>query len=245
MTRLVLYLICIVFASSCVTKSINKVNFSLPPQNSKELISRVNSNNQTSEWLALKGTVSLFLKSDSEVSLGISIRVKKDSIIWASVTAPFGIEVFRAALTKDSIYYINRTNRTYFIKPISNISKILKTDIAFNDIQQILAANPKIVKNKYSFKRTNDNFMLTASDYIYTVSNSFRIISGVQIEKGISLIYTYSNFIFENNFPEQLEFLVKSPSQNEFNLTINYSKVVFGQEQKTSFKIPKSYVEAE
>ncbi len=63
--------------------------------------------------------------------------------------------------------------------------------------------------------------------------------------KGISLMYTYSNFSLENNFPEQLEFSVKSSSQNEFKIKLNYSKVVFGQNQKIPFKIPSSYEKAE
>ena len=126
MNRLVLYLFFIVFASSCVTKNIAEVAFSVPPVNAKELIKRVNSINRSSERLALKGMVRLILEGDNEVSLGISIRVRKDSLIWASVTAPFGIELFRAVITRDSIYYINRTNKTYFIKPITNISELFK-----------------------------------------------------------------------------------------------------------------------
>jgi hypothetical protein len=233
-----------VFASSCVTKNIAEVDFSVPPKNAKELIVNVNSKNKSPEWLALKGKVRLMLEKDNEVSLGISIRVRKDSLIWASITAPFGIELFRALLTKDSVYYINRTNKTYFVKPIAHISKIIKTDIAFNEIQEMIMANPKIVKKKYSFDRINNEFMLSTQDYIYTISNFYRIRKGVLINEGNSLIYTYSNFSFENDFPEQLELIVKSSSENDFNLKLNYSKVVFDQQQQMPFKIPSSYVEA-
>ena len=245
MNRLALYLFFIVFASSCLTKNVAEVDFSTTPINSKELIAKVNSKNRYSEELALKGMVSLILEKDNEVSLGISIRVRKDSLIWASVTAPFGIELFRAVLTMDSMYYINRTNKTYFIKPISNISKILKTDITFNEIHDIITANPKILKKKYSFRKTDDNYLLTTQDYIYTISNFYRIRKGVLIDKVNSLIYIYSNFSFENDFPEQLELIVKSSFQNDFNIKLNYTKVVFDQKQKTPFKIPSSYVEAE
>ena len=244
MNRLVLYLFCIVFASSCVTKNITEVDFSIPPKNAKELIAKVNSKNKFPEWLALKGRVRLVLEKDNEVSLGISISVRKDSLIWASVTAPFGIELFRAVLTKDSVYYINRTNKTYFVKPIAHISKIIKTDITFNEIQEMIMANPKIVKKKYSFDKTNDDFLLSTQDYIYTISNFFRIRQGVLINKENSLMYTYSNFSFDNDFPEQLELVVKSSSKKVFNLKLNYSKVVFDQQHKTPFKIPSSYVEA-
>jgi len=243
MNRTVLYLFCIVFASSCVTKNVAEINLSVSPKNAKELIARVNSKNKSPGWLALKGKISLILEKDNEVSLGISIRVRKDSLIWASVTAPFGIELFRAVLTKDSVYYINRTNKTYFVKPIAHISKIIKTDIAFIEIQEMIMANPKVVKKKYSFDKTNDDFLLSTQDYIYTISKSYRIRQGVLIYKENSLMYTYSNFSFENDFPEQLELIVKSSSENVYNLKLNYSKVVFDQQQQTPFKIPSSYVE--
>ena len=244
MNRIALYFFCIVFASSCVTKNVAEVDFHIPPKNAKELISKVNLKNNSPEWLALKGRVRLMLEKGNEVSLGISIRVRKDSLIWASVAAPFGIELFRAVLTKDSVYYINRANKTYFVKPIAHISKIIKTDIAFNEIQQMIIANPKIVKKKYSFDRINNDFILSTQDYIYTISNFYRIRQGVLIDKENSLIYTYSNFSFENDFPEQLELIVKSSSENDLNLKLNYSKVVFDQQQQTPFKIPSSYVEA-
>jgi hypothetical protein len=244
MNKIALYFFCIVFASSCVTKNVTELSLSIPPKNAKELIAKVNLKNKFPEWLALKGKVRVVLEKDNEVSLGISIRVRKDSLIWASVTAPFGIELFRAVLTKDSVYYINRTNKTYFAKPIAHISKIIKTDIAFNEIQEMIMASPKIVKKKYSFDKTNDDFLLSTQDYIYTISNFFRIRQGVLINKENSLMYTYSNFSFDNDFPEQLELVVKSSSKNVFNLKLNYSKVVFDQQHKTPFKIPSSYVEA-
>jgi len=244
MNKIALYLFCFVLVSSCVTKNVAEVNLSIPPKNAKELIAKVNSKNKSPEWLALKGKVSLIPEKDNEVSLGISIRVRKDSFIWASVTAPFGIELIRAVLTTDSVYYINRTNKTYFVKPIDHISKIIKTDIAFNEIQEMIMASPKIVKKKYSFKKTNDVFLLSTQDYIYTISNFYRIMQGVLIDNENSLIYSYSNFSFENDFPEQLELIVKSASENDFNLKLNYSKVVFDKQQQTPFKIPSSYVEA-
>ena len=245
MNRIVLCFFCIVFASSCVTKNVAEVDFSIPSQNAKELIAKVNSKNKSPDWLALKGKVRLMLEKDNEVSLGISIRVRKDSLIWASVTAPFGIELFRAVLTKDSVYYINRTNKTYFVKPITHISNLVKTDIAFNEIQDMIMAKPKILKMKYSFNKIHEDFLLSTQDHTYIISSFYRIRKGILIDKENSLIYTYSNFSFENDFPEQLEIIVKSDSENDFNLKINYSKVVFDQQQQTPFKIPSSYVEAE
>ena len=107
MNRIALYFFCIVFASSCVTKNVAEVDFHIPPKNAKELISKVNLKNNSPEWLALKGRVRLMLEKGNEVSLGISIRVRKDSLIWASVAAPFGIEpVSYTHLTLPTIYSV-------------------------------------------------------------------------------------------------------------------------------------------
>lgn len=243
MNRILSYAFLLLFISSCVTKNVAELNLSIPPKNVKELITKVNSKNKYPEWLALKGKIRLMLKKDNEVSLGITISVKKDSIIWASVTAPFGFELFRAVLTKDSVFYINRTNKTYFKKKITHISKIIKTDITFNEIQKMITANPEILNSRYSFDKIDDEFLLSSQDYNYTISNSYRISKGVMIVEGNSLSYSYSNFSFENNFPEQLEIEVKSSSEAKFNLKLNYSKVVFDQQQKMPIKIPISYVE--
>ena len=129
MNKIVSYLLILLFASSCATKKVAELDFSVPPKNSKEVISRVNSKNNTPEWLFLKGKINI-KKGGQNISLGISIKHRKDSLIWASVSAPFGIELLRTVLTKDSVFYVNRTNKTYFKKPISHILNVVKTKIS-------------------------------------------------------------------------------------------------------------------
>ena len=68
MSRIVIYLFCVVFVSSCVTKNVAEVDFSISPKNAKDLIVKVNLKNKSSEWLQLKGKVSLMLEKDNEVS---------------------------------------------------------------------------------------------------------------------------------------------------------------------------------
>ena len=52
-----------------------------------------------------------------KLSTGFSanIRIKKDSAIWVSISPALGIEVMRAVLTKDSVKFVDRINKRYYI----------------------------------------------------------------------------------------------------------------------------------
>ena len=120
MNKISTLLIISLLLHSCGLKKVDKVYFSVPAQNDKELIARVNAKNNYPEWLYLKGKINLKNK-DQNVTLNVSVKNRKDSIIWLNISAPFGIEVFRAQITPDSIYFINRTNKTWCIKSSSRI----------------------------------------------------------------------------------------------------------------------------
>ncbi|MBT3622334.1 MAG: DUF4292 domain-containing protein [Flavobacteriales bacterium] len=245
MNKIFLSFFFLIFISSCVTKKVDVVDLSVPPKNAKELIEKVHYMNNQPEWLSLRGKVNLKVEDEKNFTLNIAIKVRKDSVIWASVSAPFGIELFRTMLTNDSVYYINRTNKTYFVKPITHVAKVLKTAITFDEIQEIITANPRILKQKYLLKASEQEYNLVSLDFVYTISNLYRITSATLFDGKNSLAYSYSNFNPVNNFPKQLELSVKTPSQNTFQVKMDYSKVVFNQKQKLPFKIPNSYVEKE
>ena len=145
--------------SSCGIKKEKKNDFSSPPKNSKELIARVNAQNKDIQWLNLKGKINI-ITEDNQIALNINITNRKDSLIWISVSAPFGIEIARGQLTQDSIYFINRTNKTWFIKPASEINSLLKANLSFNQLQQMITANPSINKLKYKF-HSKEQFIQT------------------------------------------------------------------------------------
>ena len=249
MNKLVLYLFLIFILGSCRTK-VGETDYSKAPKNAKDLIVKVISKNKIPERLALKGRISL-IKDEKDITLNINIKYRKDSLIWTSVSAPFGIELFRTMLTKDSVYYLNRTNKTFFTRPITHISTFLKADISFNKIQEMITASPSILKKEYEFQIIENTFELNTKhpntlQAFYKVSAEFyRILNASIIDGENELSYEFSSFINENEFifPKQLSINVRS-SEN-FEATLDYSKIVFNEKQKLPFKIPSSYAEVE
>jgi len=243
MNKLLSYFFLILILSSCSTK-LREIDYAKAPKNAKELIARVNSKNKTPEWLSLKGKVNL-IKDERDVTLNINIKFRKDSVVWASISATFGIELFRTMLTPDSVYYINRTNKTYFKKPISHISTFLKADISFQQVQEMITANPGVLKKLHKFNLVENTFELMAKQTTYKVSSDlYRIVYASILDGDNELIYEFSDFTDESEFIFPKEFKLKVKSVENFEATLNYSKIVFNEKQKLHFKIPSSYVEA-
>ena len=70
---------------------------------------------------------------------------------------------------------MNRTKKTWFVEPSNHIKEILKYDIGFENLQDMITANPIILKNKYKIKTQDEGFALTSEFYNYLVSKDFRI----------------------------------------------------------------------
>jgi len=244
MNKLFSYLFLILILSSCSIK-VREIDYAKAPKNTKELIAKVISKNKIPEWLSLQGKINL-IKDEKDITLNINIKCRKDSLIWASVSAPFGIEFFRTMLTKDSVYYLNRRNKTFFVKPITHSKAFLKVDISFDEIQEMITANPRILKKAYAFHIIENTFELNAKQVFYKVSADFyRILNARIIDGENELNYEFSSFINQNEFIFPKQFSINVRSLENFEVTLDYSKIVFNEKQKLPFKIPSSYVEAE
>ena len=214
------------------------------PVNSKELIEKVNSENISPEWISLNAKIEIDQK-DNNTQVSAQIRVKKDSVIWISVKAPLAIEIFRTMITPDSIYYMSRMNKTYLIKPISDLKEVIKTDISYDQLQDILFASPQITKKKLEFSST-PFYYLKSENNNYIITMFYRIIQmELKESENKSLTINFNNYktfneIDNHFFPSQL--LVKVLSNEVFDAEINYTKIKFNKTTSISFKIPKSYV---
>ena len=199
----------------------------------KELIKKINSQNISPDWTSLNSKIKVN-KEGQEVTINAHIRIKKDSIIWISVKAPLGIEIFRTMITSDSVYYMNRMNKNYFIKHISHIREVVKADVSFIKLQEIIFASPNITvlnSNKENYEILKDIFR------VYKME--------LQEEEDKKVSIRYSDYkVFSDigglYFPEKIFIDIKS--EEGFTAEINYTKIKFNKTASISFKIPKSYV---
>jgi hypothetical protein len=73
-------------------------------------------------------------------SFKTNLRVKKDSIIWMSISA-LNIVVANAAITKDSFKLVNKFDKKYLLESFNYLNEIFDTEIDYLLFQQIIAGN--------------------------------------------------------------------------------------------------------
>ena len=216
-----------------------------------DIVNLVIENNISPEWTSLNGKIKSNING-KETTIKTNILIKKDSAIFISLRAPFGIEILRSVITPDSIYYLSRLEKTYFIKPLSHIKNILKAEITYSEIQDILFASPKILDDNYrhEYQENNKYSLLESARAIYHINNeTFRVERLELIEfnsKKVNIIFSEWTPVLESLekhylFPKHMYIDIKSEEKMIFE--INYSKIEFNKRSRLNFNIPKSYVE--
>ena len=216
--------------------------------NENNIKAKVNEFNLSPNWLSINSKIQIEKEGQNTV-VNANIRIKKDSIIWISLKAPLGIEVLRTMITPDSIYFMSRVGRTYFIKPISHLKEVVKTSINFFQFQQILFSSPDITNQelKLSFNKEG-KYILSSDNTKYTIGKFFRIESmSLSNQNNHQLTINFNNHTYfddvKSYYPKNLN--IEVISDEVFAATIDFSKVVFNKKSSLSFKIPSSYVKSD
>jgi hypothetical protein len=233
-------------------------------KNAKTLTAHLKSNEFQFTKLNAKLNAEVAIDSSFN-SFVVSLRIRKDSIIWMSISK-LGIEGARVLITKDSVSFMNRINNTYFKGDFSYLSKLLNTQLDFEMLQSLL------VGNSVAFYDEDEKIKPGITSCAYTLGTIRKYKLRKVMEKGKDLkdpaqsIYlTPENFkisrilfyefnpdrSFDANFtefkkvdstqlcPSKMKYLIKA--QKNVDISIDYTKIQLSEGQSFPFKIPNNY----
>ena len=150
-------------------------------------------------------------------------------------------------ISQDSLYYINRANSTWMIQPIIVLNDLLKTDVSYSIIQQIITTAFELPKKDYTSSIIGSKILIAnkhdSNYYIINAENNYVEEINISLNKTKSLKVRYSGLqmVNEKKYPKNLS--VTTP-EDSFYLDIKYSNIVSSKKEKTIFNIPKSYNES-
>jgi Domain of unknown function (DUF4292) len=73
----------------------------------------------------------------------INFRVRKDSVIWATISALGGmVQGVRVLITPDSVFLINYLQKNYAKLPIRDIDRLMPSGIDFSSMQNVIIGEP-------------------------------------------------------------------------------------------------------
>jgi hypothetical protein len=178
-----LYIVVIIFSlSACAKKPGLERSEKLPGKSVKFLQNKIEENSLHFETLSARFTAKTNFNND-KVSFKGMLKIKSDSIIWLSLTKLGGVEVVRLILTNDSIKFINKWDKEYFIGPIANLNSIENLDLGYIQIEKILTGALVEYDPDDKFSAGTDN-----GTYLLSSRNKAKIKRSNTIIEGDSLI---------------------------------------------------------
>lgn len=93
------------------------------------------------EWLTSKVDIDVEGNNMAFNDLTGQLRMRKDSIVWMSVTATMGVEVARIKVSTDSVWVVNKIEKTYLAESLDTMAARLKMPISLPWVQTLLLDN--------------------------------------------------------------------------------------------------------
>jgi hypothetical protein len=228
------------------------------------LIEQLKKNEFTYEWLTAKFSAEAII-DDKSTSFNVSMRAKKDSVLWFSISPALGIEVARVIVTKDSVKMIDRLNSKFFIGDFKFISRMLHTEVDFEILQSLLVGNSvefyeeddllksSINDNKYLLSTVRkrklrkviqkDKELKEPMQSIWLEPETYKVsrLLFKEFETDKSFDATYSDFQQVNGqlLPAKLTFDIIA--EKKMKISIDFTKTQLESHQNVPFSIPEKY----
>lgn len=139
----VLAFACLLATSCRVTKKAEAAPPPVRPKGSlvNEVLDSVLSRQFDFEWLTAKAQVDYTDKTGETNSFDINLRVRRDSVIWISITPLLGIEAARVLINRDSMVLMDRVHKEWKVRSFDYLGELLRTPVDFDMVQAVLLGN--------------------------------------------------------------------------------------------------------
>lgn len=224
-----------------------------------EVFSEVHIRHANYDWFSARFSGNA-LFDGSNLNIAGSIRIKKDSAIFVSITPVLGIEVARLLVTPDSVKFINRLESSYYIGDNKFINRMLGADIDFFMLQSLISGNdfPHFENDNFIMKNEkeliyldnprrikSDNHLFSISQDLIINADNFRIRQNQITDtygRMIKAIYSEWVELDEQLLPSILDLLFTDKTRHA-EIFIKLNRMSINTPQNMSFRIPPRYEE--
>ncbi len=257
-------LLSVILFSSC-SPARKAIRAPIKEEGAEYLFKKLKESELKFNWLSAKFSADYENKNKTN-SFNGQIRIRKDSLIWISLTPMLGIEAVRIMISQDSVKMINRLNDTYFIGNYEYVNRFLNTNIDFDILQAFLIGTDlqfyedgkfraSVEQGLYrlstmerqklrKFARNNQDTLKVYIQNIWLDPQSYKILQAdvKEIRKDkLKLEARYNSFeeIENQLFPKQMEYIIRA--ENTIHIEADFSRIVINIPLQFPFKIPDGY----
>lgn len=207
-------------------------------------------------------------RNREKLSFNGQLRMKKDSIIWITISPALGIEMGRLVLTNDSIKWLNRLESNYLTGSVEQLAGSIHPLLGFDLVQSLILGNDLTLYDNTQFKGSIDHreYKLSVMNrrslkkqlradqstetipmqHLWLDPETFRItrvaIRDIQ-DREAKIDAEYQRFTEVNGFlfPSRQDFDIQG-SGNKLRVSISFQRIDTPESSSFPFTIPEKYV---
>jgi hypothetical protein len=201
------------------------------------------------KYLVLKSKINFKANGNSN-NFTANIRIKKDSLIWLSITPGMGIEIARAVITPDSVKVINRLDNKYDAYSFSYIKQMLGIDMDYYTLQNLIVGDVLLpFSASDQVLTTDDTWQIKQQhngiDVVSFISRIQKKVTQAEAKstEGKYVLTTYKNFTLTDSvlFHQEQFLLLKNGADTSF-LEASHQKIEFPKKNVAfPFNVPKRF----
>lgn len=194
----------------------------------------------------------LFIKSDMfSGSVNAKFRMIRDSVVWISASK-LGFEVGRILITQDSVFLMERLQKTYIKSSFDELSELAGLSLDFNFVQDFLMGNPYLseVQNEVKYFESDSLLIEPSLNELKILHkmdlSNFKLQSTMvrDDETKMDAVMSYGDYneIGQDQLFSYFRNIVLDDGSGEKNeISIKFNNPEINVEKEIRFSIPSSY----
>ncbi|HEX8313887.1 MAG TPA: DUF4292 domain-containing protein [Flavisolibacter sp.] len=181
-----------------------------------------------------------------------NIRMYKDSAIWISLNATLlSIEGLRLLITKDSVKFLNKLEKTYAIRGIGFLQETTSLPLDLNTLQNLIIGNPVYVDSNVTRYSSGNGLitvfslgslfknLLTLNGVTHTVVHSK--LTDVDPFRNRTADLSYGEYETDKGLSFSTKRQIVVSERNRLEIKLDFKNYNFDSEVTFPFSIPKNY----
>ena len=188
---------------------------------------------------------------DKKYNVNANLRMYKDSTIWISVNAIFGIEGLRALITKDSVRILDKQNKLYTGRSIEYLQEVSSLPVDLHSLQDLLIGNAIFLdSNIVSYSKSGDAISLLSIGRIFknlvTLNETNHLIQRSKLDDVDELRnrtgdLTYGEYEDKRGVNFSTVRKISFAEKKKLDIRLEFKQYNFNEDLTFPFSIPKNY----
>jgi hypothetical protein len=188
---------------------------------------------------------------DKKYNVNANLRMYKDSTIWVSVNAIFGIEGLRALITKDSVKILDKQNKLYTARSVEYLQEVTALPLDLHTLQELLIGNPVFLdSNIVSYESDGGTISLLSIGQFFknliTLEENTKLVQRSKLDdvnelRSRTCDLTYSDYENKKGVSFSTKRKISVAEKKKLDIKLEFKQYNFNEELSFPFSVPKSY----